>query len=383
MTRSAEIAIVGGGIIGASIAYHLAARGQSGIVVFEREEALGTGSTAKCAGGVRLQFSTPENISLSRISIDALKRFKDELGEPVDFEQNGYLFLLSDEIAMEKFRHNAKCQNQMGVPVEIMTPEEAQRIVPGLRINDLVGATYCGEEGIANPHAILQGYAKRAKAFGVSLHRSSEVQALRVKQGRISSLIAGDEEWEVGLVVNAAGPWARKVGQLAGIHVPVNPVRRMLFITQPLEWIPKRFPLLIDWMTGVYMHEESSGMLIGESDPNEQPSFNQQVDWEFLAGVTEHAIHRLPQLETTEIKTSWAGLYEVSPDHNAILGHVPEIENFICANGFSGHGMQHAPAVGLLIAELIINGATHSADISAYSIERFLHGQLISEENII
>ena len=382
MTRSAEIAIVGGGIMGASIAYHLAARGQSGIVVFEREEALGTGSTAKCAGGVRLQFSTPENIALSRISIDALKRFEDELDEPVDFEQNGYLFVISDEAAMETFRRNAERQRRMDVPVEVITPEEARKIVPGLRIDDLVGATFCGEDGIANPHAIVQGYAKKAKALGVSLHRSAEVREIRVSGGRISSLVAGDEEWDVGLIVNAAGPWAGKIGELAGVHVPVDPVRRMLFITQPVDWVPDRFPLLIDWTTGVYMHKESGGMLIGESDPDEPASFNQQVDWEFLAGATEHAIHRLPQLEQAEVKTGWAGLYEVSPDHNAILGHVPEVENFICANGFSGHGMQHAPAVGLLIAELITEGAAQSADISVYSIERFRNVQSIPEHNV-
>lgn len=370
-TKSADVAIIGGGIIGASIAYHLAVRGVKKVVVLEREEALGTGSTAKCAGGVRLQFSTPVNVEMSRLSMAAFDRFEDEMGETIDFERNGYLFVLTNERDLEMFRANAKKQRELGVPVEVLTPEEARSIVPGLAIDDLVGATFCGADGIANPHAIVQGYAKNARKLGVEIVRSSEVTSVEVDGGRVRALRTGDDRWELDWVVNAAGPWARSVGALAGVEVPVDPVKRQYFITKPMDWVLDRFPLLIDWGSGVYMHKESGGLLIGESDPNQPPSFNQQVDWEFLAEVTEHAIARVPRIEEAEIQSTVAGLYEVSPDHNAILGAVPELDNFVCANGFSGHGMQHAPAVGLVISELIVDGAASSIDIAPYAIERF------------
>jgi sarcosine oxidase subunit beta len=380
--KRAEVAIVGGGIIGSSIAYHLAARGVKGVVVFEREEELGTGSTGKCAGGVRLQFSTASNVEMSRISIAALKRFEDELGQAVDFKQNGYLFALTDEDQLETFRGNAEKQKALGVPVEVITPEEARGIVAELRIDDLVGATFCHEDGIANPHAIVQGYARGAKRLGAVFLKPCEVTSMEVASGRVASVTAGGERYDVGSVVNAAGPWAKVVASYAGIQLPVEPVRRQYFITKPLSWIPDTFPLLIDWGTGVYMHKESGGMLVGESDLNEPPSFHQQVDWDFLATVSEHAIARVPRLEEAEIANGVAGLYEISPDHNAILGSVPGVENFICANGFSGHGMQHAPAVGLVIAELLTEASARSVDLAPYAFDRLSHASS-GEYNVI
>ncbi len=369
--------------MGASIAYHLATRGIKNVVVFEREEALGAGSTAKCAGGVRLQFTTAANVAMSKLSVAALKRFEEEIGVPVDFRQNGYLFVLSDEGQLETFRQNAAKQQEQGVPVEVLTVEEAKRVVPEMETEDLVGATFGAEDGIASPAAILQGYAKKAKELGALFETSVEVAAMDVASNRVQGLIVNGDRWEVGAVVNAAGPWAARVGEMAGIEIPVEPYRRMVFITAPLPWVPDSFPMLIDWGTGVYMHKESGGMLMGESDRNEPASFNQQVDWDWLATVSEHATHRVPALSQAEIKTGWAGLYEVSPDHNAILGHVPELENFICANGFSGHGMMHAPAVGLSIAELITEGQAQSVDLAPYSIERFRGQQTIPEYNVI
>jgi sarcosine oxidase subunit beta len=371
MANNASVAIVGGGIMGTSIAYHLANRGVKDVVVFEREESLGTGSTGKCAGGVRLQFSTAANIEMSRISIAALERFEEEMGEPVDFKRNGYLFVLTNEADLQSFRTRAERQRALGVPVEVLTPEEARGVVAELYIGDLVGATFCNADGIANPHAIVQGYARNARRLGVNIVRSAEVTGLEISARRVHSLVASGERWQTQWLVNAAGPWAKSIGEMAGVNVPVEPVRRQYFLTQPMSWIADTFPLLIDWGTGVYMHRESGGMLIGESDPNEPPSFNQQVDWDFLARVGEHAIARVPRIEEAEIQSGVAGLYEVSPDHNAILGKVPELENFVCANGFSGHGMQHAPAVGLAIAELIAEGESTSVDLEPYRIERF------------
>ena len=369
--------------MGASVAYHLAARGCKNVVVFEREESLGTGATAKCAGGVRLQFTTAANVAMSKLSIAALKRFEEEIGVPVDFRQNGYLFVFSDESQLETFRANAAMQQALGVPVEVLTVEEAKRVVPEMETEDLVGATFGAEDGIASPAAIVQGYVKKAKELGASFGTSVEITAMDIASNRVQGLIVNGDRWDVGTVVNAAGPWAARVGEMAGIEIPVEPYRRMVFVTAPLSWVPDGFPMLIDWGTGVYMHKESGGMLLGESDQNEPPGFNQRVDWDWLATVSEHATHRVPALSKAEIKTGWAGLYEVSPDHNAILGHVPELENFFCANGFSGHGMMHAPAVGLSIAELIVDGEARSVDLTPYSIQRFQGQPSIPEHNVI
>ncbi len=382
MTRTADVAIVGGGIIGASVAYHLAALGVPRVVVFEREEILGAGSTGKCAGGVRLQFSSEANVEMSRQSILAFERFEDEHGVVVDFKRTGYLFVLGNLEDYAVFRNNAERQRALGVPVELLTPAQAQELVPMLNTDDLVGATFCGGDGIANPHAILEGYAKHAKRLGVQILKSVEVTSIDLAGDSVVALDTNQGRWQVGHVVNAAGPWARQIGAMAGIDIPVEPVRRQYFVTKPMDWIPDPFPLLIDWSTGCYMHKESGGMLVGESDPDEPPGFGQQVDWDFLGRVAEHGSHRVPLLAEAEVLRGVAGLYEVSPDHNAIIGAPATVPNFICANGFSGHGMQHAPAAGKAVAELVAQGESTSISLDAYAFDRFAREQM-PEFNVI
>ena len=381
--RFAEVAIVGGGVIGASIAAHLAERKVGRVVVFEREDALGTGSTAKAAGGVRLQFTTAANVALSRYSIEEIRNFKERTGVDADFTQDGYLFLLDSEADLARFTETAKAQRALGAPVEVITPEEARRILPGIKIGDLVGATFCAEDGVATPAALVAGYAALARRGGVELRRGCEVTAASVADGGGFSFVAGGERWECAWLVNAAGPWAAQVGALLGVGVPVSPVRRQFFTTEPLAWAPERMPLTIDWGTGVYMHLHSGGMLIGNSDPDEPPGFSQTPDLDYLAGVWEDATRRLPRVEEASMKTLHAGLYEVSPDHNAILGSAPELPQFVLANGFSGHGMQHAPAVGKVISEVIADGESRTLDIEAFSAARFTGGKGAPERNVI
>lgn len=381
--RSAEVAIVGGGVIGASIAAHLAERRVGRVVVFEREDALGTGSTSKAAGGVRLQFTTAANVALSRYSIEEIRNFRERTGVDADFAQDGYLFLLDSEADLVRFSETAKVQRALGAPVEVITPREAARILPGIRTDDLVGATFCGEDGVATPAALVAGYAALARRGGVALRRGCEVTSVSVLASGGFSLVAGGERWECACLVNAAGPWAGQVGALLGVEVPVEPVRRQFFTTEPLSWAPRKMPLTIDWGTGVYMHLHSGGMLIGNSDPDERPGFSQTPDLDYLAGVWEDAARRLPQVEDASMKTLNAGLYEVSPDHNAILGPVPELPRFVLANGFSGHGMQHAPAVGRAISEVIADGESRTLDIAPFSVGRFAGGAGVPERNVI
>ncbi|MXX85340.1 MAG: FAD-binding oxidoreductase [Acidobacteria bacterium] len=381
--RFTDVAIIGGGVIGASIAAHLAERRVGRVVVFEREDALGTGSTAKAAGGVRLQFTTAANVALSRYSMEEIRNFKERTGVDADFVQDGYLFLLNSEADLRRFSETAVVQRELGAPVEVITPEEARRILPGIEIGDLVGATFCPEDGVATPAALVAGYAALARREGVELRRGCEVTAAVVADGGGFSFVASGERWECDWLVNAAGPWAGQVGALLGVDVPVSPVRRQFFTTEPLPWVPKKMPLTIDWGTGVYMHLHSGGMLIGNSDPDEPPGFSQTPDLDYLAGVWEDAARRMPRVENAVMKTLNAGLYEVSPDHNAILGPVPELPRFVLANGFSGHGMQHAPAVGRAISEVIGDGESRTVDISAFSVARFGTGANRPEENVI
>ena len=236
---------------------------------------------------------------------------------------------------------------------------------------------------MATPAALVAGYAALARRGGVELRRGCEVTAASVADGGGFSFVAGGERWECAWLVNAAGPWAAQVGALLGVDVPVSPVRRQFFTTEPLSWAPKRMPLTIDWGTGVYMHLHSGGMLIGNSDPDEPPGFSQTPDLDYLAGVWEDATRRLPRVENAVMKTLNAGLYEVSPDHNAILGPVPGVPRFVLANGFSGHGMQHAPAVGRAISEVISEGQSRSLDISLFSVARFARGVGVPEGNVI
>lgn len=374
--RSCEVAVVGGGVIGASIAAHLGERmgpagGRPAVVVFEREDALGTGSTAKAAGGIRLQFTTAANVAFSRYSIEELRLFEERTGVDPEFHQDGYLFLLDREADLARFADTARVQRRLGAPVEVITPEEAGRILPGIRADDLVGATFCAEDGVATPAALVAGYAALARRGGVELRRGAEVTAAAPRPGGGFSLVAGGESWEAEWLVDAAGPWAAEVGRLLGVEIPVSPVRRQFFVTAPLAWLPARTPLTIDWGTGVYMHRHSGGMLVGNSDPDEPPGFSQTPDLGYLGQVFADAAARLPALANAELRSTAAGLYEVSPDHNAILGEIPGVPRFLIAGGFSGHGMQHAPAVGRAISEVILDGESCTLDIAPFSITRF------------
>ncbi len=381
--RAAEVAIVGGGVIGASIAAHLAERKVGRVVVFEREDVLGAGSTAKAAGGVRLQFTTPANVAFSRYSIEEIRCFRERTGVDADFVQDGYLFLLNREEDLRRFAAAAKLQRALGAPVEVIPPEEAARLLPGIRTDDLAGATFCAEDGVATPAALVAGYAALARRGGVELRRRAEVTAAASLRDGSFRFTAGRESWRCEWLVNAAGPWAAEVGNLLGVAVPVQPVRRQFFTTEPLSWIPERMPLTIDWGSGAYLHRHSGGMLVGNSDPEEPPGFSQTPDLDYLAGAWEQAARRLPALAAASMKTANAGLYEISPDHNAILGPAPGHPRFLLAVGFSGHGMQHAPAVGKTISELVADGRSKTLDISDFAITRFRSGSSRPEGNVI
>jgi len=386
MKAAAECVIVGGGVVGLSIAYHLARRGMTDVVILEKESMVGTGSTGRCAGGFRHQFSTAANIRLSMLSTDKLVSFQEEMGQPLDFHQDGYLFLLDSEEDVAAFEKNVALQRSLGIPSELLQPHEIARVLPNteLKLDDILAASYCGKDGVSDPAGVTEGYRKNAVALGVAVATDREVVGIDVDGGRVRGVRLHEGRISTPIVVNAAGPHAAAVGKMAGVEVPVVPLRRFIWTTRPFEKAPSRWTLVIDFGTGFYFHRESGGVLFGMGNREEPPTFDLTVDRVFFENVVAQvATTRFPPLADAEIHTSWAGSYETSPDANPILGRVPGLEGLIVANGFSGHGFQHAPGVGQLIAEEILDGAATTLDISPFSIDRFDGGDIDAERGVV
>lgn len=384
MATESQVVIIGAGVVGASVAYHLALRGCRDVLVLEKEEAEISGSTARSAAGVRHQFSSATNILLSRYSIERLRAFDEEVGGHAELHQVGYLFLVDDEATWEQYRRNVALQRELGVRVELLTPEEAARFVPRMRSDDLVGATFGPDDGYVDPYGIALGYLRAAQGMGVRLQRATAVMGFDLSGGRVAGVQTSQGPVRCETVVNAAGPWAGSVAAMAGLKVPVLPYRRNIYMTAPFPQIPGPIPFTFDVGSGFYMRHEGAGMLMGLSNPDEPSSFNQTVDWEWLDQVLEAGLRRFPILEEAGLAESqcWAGLYEITPDHNPILGRHPDLPGYVDASGFSGHGIMHAPATGLLIAEEILDGRAHTISIDELRIGRFSNDRVHSEQNV-
>ena len=380
--ESAEVVIVGGGIIGASIAYHLAKRGMKDVVLLERELFFGAESTAKCAGGIRSQFGTPINIQLSLLSIQHFERFSEEMGLPVDFRQVGYMFMSPTPENWERSKQGAELQRRYGVPVEALTPDRIKEMVPAIDTSDLVGAHFCPIDGLADPHGFLQGYIKVARQLGVRVLNQRPVTGFVTENGRITAVETPQGPIHAGLVINAAGAWAGQLGKLLGVEIPIVPVRRHIATTAAMPWIDPQWPMMIDNGSGVYMHPEGAGLLMGLANPAEPAAFNTNLDEDFIGEIVMAAIARIPRLEEGQVATAWAGLYEVTPDHHAIIGYHPEVPNLVIAAGFSGHGFMQAPAAGQLVAELILDGKP-SIDLTPLRLERFSEDHAVEELMVI
>jgi len=376
MQKTAEIIIIGGGIIGTSIAFHLAQKGARGVVLLEKGM-LGEGSTAKCVGGIRSQFSTEINIRFSLESLPTWDHFEEITGVDLGFKKVGYLFLATTEDEWVVFKTNVHLQQEFAIPVEPLSPGEIQGRWPYLKVDDLQGGTFCPRDGYAGPYEALSGFAKGARRGGVKIYEGTEVREILHEGGKIAGVRTSNGNITAPVVVNAAGPYAEQAGKMAGVEVPVKPYRRQIFFTPPFPWIPDPIPLVIDFHRGWYFRREGQGLLL--SGPKDNfPSFNVHVDYEAMVEVAENSIYRVPILEKAEINRGWAGSYEISPDNHAILGEAPGVKGLFLANGFSGHGFQHSPAVGQIMSAIIL-GEKPSIDISCLSVERFSRGQLIQE----
>jgi sarcosine oxidase subunit beta len=380
---TADVVIVGGGVMGASTAYHLALKGCQNVLLLEREPFFGTQATGRCAGGIRYQFSTEINVRLSLLSLPMLDRFEEELGQAIDRRRIGYLFLLTSEESVANLREIVAMQRRLGVNTAWLTPDEVATRVPPLNLEGVLAGTNHADDGLADPNSVVQGYVSNARRLGAKLLTDVTLTGVQVEGGRIKGVVTKQGKVATPVVVNAAGPWAGEVGKMAGVDVPIVPLRRQIAVTGPLPGLPRDFPFVIDFDQSLYFHPEGEGLLTGMSNPDEKVGFDQSVDPEWELVHFEAALKRLPLLERAGVVSRWAGLYEVSPDAHPILGRIPQVEGLYCIGGFSGHGFMHGPICGLLLAEEILDGAAHTLDISSLYIDRFEKGESIVEYNVV
>ena len=382
MRKRAEAVIIGGGIIGMATAFYLARAKYGRIVLLEREALAGSGSTSKAAGGIRAQFASKVNIQMSMLSESLFRRFKDDTGQDALFDQVGYMFLLSREEDIEAFYLSVELQRSLGLEVEILKPDDIPRYAPHVRIDDIRLATFCPADGLADPHEFLSGYEKAARRMGVEIELDTEVKDLRVNTGKVTEVITNQGNISCEVVVNATGAFAAQIGRMIGVDLKVAPVRRQCVTTGELDFVKPDFPMVVDVTSGLYCHKESKGLLMGWADPSVKPSFDISIDPDYTDAILEKALDRMPQLETAEVANQWAGLYETTPDHRAIIGYEPSVGGLLHVVGFSGHGLMHAPAAGLVSSQ-ILTGQEPEIDISNLSPERFTKGELQAETNVI
>ncbi len=366
--ETAEVVIVGGGAMGASVAYHLTELGITDVVLLERET-LASGSTSKSAGGIRAQFADELNIRVALRSIEEFAAFGERLDAEIEFEQSGYLFLLDNAGDVERFRAALELQHSLGVPSRELTVDEALGIVPQLDPEGLLAATFCPLDGRATPEAVVSGYAAAAVRRGAKVHQGEPVEAIAVRDGRIESVSTGKRKISTDTVVCTAGVWSRDVGALVGLDVPVTGEPRWMWYSPERGDLPSPLPLTIDFTTSFYFHGEGPGVAFGGREQT-------------LDELAPHIVTRLPLLAELPIQASWSGFYEVSPDHNALVGEAPELSRFLYATGFSGHGFQQAPAVGEHLAELIA-GREPTLDLSPFALDRFARGESRPEAFVI
>ncbi len=369
--------------MGASTAYHLAQRGCTNVVLLETQEFFGMGATGRCAGGIRYQFSTAINVQLSLLSLPMLDRFEAELGQPIGLRRDGYLFLLTNDADVAAFRRNVAMQRRLGVPTEWLDGDEVRRRVPLLAADDVLAGTFHAGDGLADPNSVVMGYVNAAKRLGVRAFTGVEVTGVATDQGRITGVVTSQGAIACEQVVNAAGPWSARVSEMAGVPLPVTPLRRQIQTTTALPSLSADFPFVIDFAQSLYFHREGEGLLTGQSNPHEQPGYDERVDPAWELAHMEAAIQRLPILAHAGRAAHWAGLYEVTPDAHPIIDAVPMLAGYYVITGFSGHGFMHGPGAGLLMSEIILDGQTHTLDISALGYDRFAGTPRPQEYNVV
>jgi sarcosine oxidase subunit beta len=368
--------------MGVSTAYHLVLAGWKDVALLERDDLLGQGATGRCAGGVRYQFATEVNIRLSLASLPMIERLKEETGVDALYRPCGYLLIATRPEDAEAFARNLSLQNALGVRTEWISGDDVRRRLPTMRFPDAMGATFHDKDGLADPNSVVQGYAAAARRRGAQVLTGTHAIGIDVADGRVQAVRTNRGRIACRHVVNAAGPWMAQIGAMAGIPIPVVPVRRQMATTTPLPDLPADLPFVVDFAQSLYFHREGDGILTGMSNPAQLPGFDQSIDPEWEVTALEAAARRMPMLEHAGRLSAWAGLYEVTPDAHPIFGPTP-LDGFWVVGGFSGHGFMHAPIAGKLMAEFLSLGRAESVDVSMLDLRRFDEGRLVREYNVI
>jgi sarcosine oxidase subunit beta len=385
MTETADVVIIGGGIVGSSVAYNLAESGCANVLIIEREEKQGLGSTGKSMGGVRAQFATPVNIQMSLYSIDLFSRFEEITGQTADYRAHGYLFCATTEAHLKYLRENQEKQRAAGLKnAEMVSREDIVRMVPQMIAGDIIGGAYCPTDGFVDPHGVMTGFAKRARELGVRTWLNTAVTGVNVESGAVTGVKTTNGDVSTRNVVNAAGPWAAEIARMAGVELPVTPLRRQIVKTQRCDFLPAKFPMVIDMSTGFHFRREGEAILMAWPDDEETYGFKTAFTHDFMEKVLTRAVDRVPEFADLAVnpKQCWAGMYEVSPDHHAIIGPAPGVKGLFFANGFSGHGVMHSPASGRITADLVL-GRRSFVDASPLGVERFAEGRMLEETAVL
>ena len=378
---AADVVIIGGGIMGISTAWHLAAQGVRNIVVVERAE-LGSGSSAKPLGGVRANFSDPGNIVLGQRSLESFRMFAERFGADIGFQQVGYLFLCRSETEVSDLVAATEVQNAMGVNSRMISPEEAVRVNPLLDPAALVGASFSPGDGFADPSLVVTAYAAAAIDLGVTILSRTQVLDIQRTGDAIESVTTNRGTIRTGAVVCCAGAWSAQIGAMVGVDLPVTPVRRLIGLTRQRPRPYPKVPFTLDLSTTFYFHNYRNGLLVGISHEQE-PGFAREFTYDWLSEFDAAAAVCAPELEHPDLEGGWAGLYENTPDHNALIGQAGDLPGFFYATGFSGHGFLQGPAVGELIADLYL-GQPSFMDPCHFSADRFAGAApVLREVNII
>jgi sarcosine oxidase subunit beta len=379
---TADVVVIGGGVMGASTAYHLAKAGIKNVILVEREPFFGTGATGRCAGGIRYQFATEINIRLSQASLPMLDALEEETGQPALVRKCGYLFVLTNESDEAAFRRNVELQRRLGVNTQWLSGDEVRHLIPACHFPDARAATFNPLDGLADPNSVVMGYINAAKRLGARCLTDTRVTGIEVASGHMVGVQTNAGYIATRTVINCAGPWSAVIGALAGVEVPVQPLRRQWLTTTPLPTVSRDFPFVIDFAQNLYFHREGEGVLTGMSNPQEMPGLEQTIDAEWELTHMEAASARLPALAQAGVAARVAGLYENTPDAHPIIGATP-VGGFYLLTGFSGHGFMHGPVCGRLMAELLTEGQARTVDIGPLRLSRFAEGRAIREYNVV
>ncbi|MBU7032730.1 MAG: FAD-binding oxidoreductase [Theionarchaea archaeon] len=378
MKESAEVVIIGGGVSGCGTAYYLAKKGVTDVVILEKN-ILCNGATGRCGGGIRQQFTTEANIRLAMESVSIFEHLSEELGIDIEYDQGGYL-IIAYEDEVDQFKKNVVLQNSLGLESRFISPEEAREIVPNLCIDSIAGATFCQTDGHANPFKVVQGYSEKAQKMGVSIEKRTKVTGITCEEGCITAVRTTRGTIRTGTVVNAAGAYSRDIAQMVGVELPNKPYRHEILVTEPIEHILD--PMVISFKTGIYFSQQECGAIIGGiGDPEEPSSYSMKGSLRFLKRMTRTMVDLVPAFGHLNVLRQWAGLYDVTPDAQPILGWTDEVEGFCQANGYSGHGFMISPKVTELISELIVDGKT-SMPIDDLNLARF-EGEITGEAYVV